>query len=1020
MKKLIFLLFLSTKLFSQSDGVYQPATVTGHGYQANRVKPLLVLHIPNIGDTSSLHDYDTSAQIAIYKGIFYAHYKYWFAIGISPIDTNFNQVIDTTGQNWKRIIFAGQNNKFSSSGYLLYQDTAFKLSIGDNNPANGGSNKLYVKGTVRITGKLKIGSFTLPNTDGSSNQILQTNGSGVVTWQTISTSSTNSNIGSGFRWAIPNTNNIKTVSNGYAVNIDSSSNTNALTLKADTSLLLTKLGAAAIYQPALTFTSPLNNTTNNIYINANGISNSLIRQSAGLSVIGNSTNSTANVTDITAGSDNQILRRSGTAIGFGSIDLSQSNAVGASILPIANGGTGTATPSLVAGTNVTITGSFPNQTVNTSGGGSSSSYKDSAWIYLDSCGGNHFGTGGNYAAFMAAQAKLPARGGYIILGSGDYMLDSLVTFTKSIALLGAGCGTLGAPSSDYNTGVITHTASTSMFKFTKAGSGVSGILFWNDNYTSPTGLTIKVRNYGFNTFNCNFYGFSSATNYDSCAYFNIFHSCFAAQDSDIVIQNTLNPDDGDSRIYGGTVFLSGPNTGKFANIVWRSSGGLNMDMTKLNNSAHGSQYAIYASFDRGFTSNFTVGRTVSIENGFIKGIYLKSNGHFFGNIYIGAQFSSASSHVDVDLNGVQNTVVSSIIVTSGSSDTAIKFTDVSLPFNISGCAISGAGLHHKYLGTTVDANSGVDDIQNYGISLYNSSTSWFNISNAAGYFVVADIANGIERIHLDPNGRLKLGRDAFSSPFLDMYSKTLKVNADTVGVSASGGAQTFFGIGTTSPISSLDVRSPNNSIGNFVASGNGNTGYAGIGMKNSSGNQWYLLVGDNSQNYYQGLENAVGFIDASNGDVVRFIIKPSTGNVGIGIGSPTNTLHVNGDVRISTISSGTPGTDSFLVRNGGVIKSIPATSLPIKYAHTIFTPTTGGTVALVVGQYNIINPAGALLALTVNFPSSPANNDVVYIKFTQNVTTVTYGNGTVVDGITAPTAGGLTVLTYDSGTTSWY
>lgn len=92
----------------------------------------------------------------------------------------------------------------------------------------------------------------------------------------------------------------------------------------------------------------------------------------------------------------------------------------------------------------------------------------------------------------------------------------------------------------------------------------------------------------------------------------------------------------------------------------------------------------------------------------------------------------------------------------------------------------------------------------------------------------------------------------------------------------------------------------------------------------------------------------------------------------------------------------------------------------IKYQHTIFTPTTGGTVNLVNGQYNIVNPAGALLALTVNLPSSPANNDAVYIKFTQTISTVTYANGTVVDGITAPTAGGLTILIYDSGTTSWY
>ncbi len=37
-------------------------------------------------------------------------------------------------------------------------------------------------------------------------------------------------------------------------------------------------------------------------------------------------------------------------------------------LPIANGGTGTKTPSLVQGTNVTITGAWPNQTINAIGG----------------------------------------------------------------------------------------------------------------------------------------------------------------------------------------------------------------------------------------------------------------------------------------------------------------------------------------------------------------------------------------------------------------------------------------------------------------------------------------------------------------------------------------------------------------------------------------------------------------------------------------------------------------------------
>ena len=54
-------------------------------------------------------------------------------------------------------------------------------------------------------------------------------------------------------------------------------------------------------------------------IAANTVSNAKFRQSAGLSVVGNSTNATANVADITAANDGEVLRRSGTAIGFGTI-----------------------------------------------------------------------------------------------------------------------------------------------------------------------------------------------------------------------------------------------------------------------------------------------------------------------------------------------------------------------------------------------------------------------------------------------------------------------------------------------------------------------------------------------------------------------------------------------------------------------------------------------------------------------------------------------------------------------------
>ena len=124
----------------------------------------------------------------------------------------------------------------------------------------------------------------------------------------------------------------------------------------------------------------------------------------------------------------------------------------------------------------------------------------------------------------------------------------------------------------------------------------------------------------------------------------------------------------------------------------------------------------------------------------------------------------------------------------------------------------------------------------------------------------------------------------------------------------------------------------------------------------------------------------------------------------------------------STLTNLAQNTWYTIISVGGqwVVLNSYAKARPISYNHTIFTPSNAGTVNLVVGQYNIINPSGSLTSLTVNLPSSPANNDVVYIKYTQAITTVTYGNGTVVDGITTPSVGGLVVLTYDATTTSWY
>lgn len=64
-----------------------------------------------------------------------------------------------------------------------------------------------------------------------------------------------------------------------------------------------------------------------------------LTQGSALSVLGVTGNATADVASIAAGSDHQVLRRSGTSIAFGQLNLSQGNAV-TGTLPIARGGTG--------------------------------------------------------------------------------------------------------------------------------------------------------------------------------------------------------------------------------------------------------------------------------------------------------------------------------------------------------------------------------------------------------------------------------------------------------------------------------------------------------------------------------------------------------------------------------------------------------------------------------------------------------------------------------------------------------
>jgi len=108
----------------------------------------------------------------------------------------------------------------------------------------------------------------------------------------------------------------------------------------------------------------------------------------------------------------------------------------AGILAKANGGTGTATPSIVAGTNITVSGTWPNQTINATAGGSGTVTSVAATVptFL-SVSGSPITTSGTLAITLSGTALPVLNGGTGVTtstGSGNNVLSTSPTFVTPI------------------------------------------------------------------------------------------------------------------------------------------------------------------------------------------------------------------------------------------------------------------------------------------------------------------------------------------------------------------------------------------------------------------------------------------------------------------------------------------------------------------------------------------------------------------------------------------------------------
>jgi hypothetical protein len=213
-------------------------------------------------------------------------------------------------------------------------------------------------------------------------------------------------------------------------------------------------------------------TTKTVNIGTAGVSGSTTNINIGSAVVGATTNTTIS----------------------GNFAASLANSTGLPLttgvtgtLPIANGGTGTTTPALVQGTNITITGAWPNQTINASGGGSGTVTS------VNVSGGT---TGLTTSGGPITTSGTITLAGTLTIANGGTGATSL---TANNVLLGNGTSALQVVAPGTNGNVLTSNGTTweSLTPATPpaqvypgAGMAVSTGTAWTTSKTTPTGNVV--------------------------------------------------------------------------------------------------------------------------------------------------------------------------------------------------------------------------------------------------------------------------------------------------------------------------------------------------------------------------------------------------------------------------------------------------------------------------------------------------------------------------------------------------
>ena len=143
-------------------------------------------------------------------------------------------------------------------------------------------------------------------------------------------------------------------------------------------------------------------------------------------------------------------------------------------------------------------------------------------------------------------------------------------------------------------------------------------------------------------------------------------------------------------------------------------------------------------------------------------------------------------------------------------------------------------------------------------------------------------------------------------------------------------------------------------------------------------------------------------------------VSSDTYNVNNNAGTVLLSITQAGNATISSLAGS--GSRMVVASSTGVLSATATAIGNLGYV----APTTGTGINLGKNGTTIINPAGALAALDLVLPSSPADGDFVRYTLTESVSSLTYSGGTIVKPPTIITGRTEISHAYRAATASWY